>query len=87
MTTEHDHRPRPYTTLRNGQIVWVTPEEHAAGKPTRSRLETDDEVRVRIRAKGWTYWDPTPDVRNMRGKVLDEALKRYNLPPRAWLEE
>jgi hypothetical protein len=83
---QDDNRPRPYSRLNpaTGRIEWVTPEEHAAGKPKRSRLESDDEVRARIRA-AVPPWDLPSDT--LRGKQLDRELKRYNLPERRWFDE
>lgn len=88
MTDEHDHAPRPYSTLRDGKIVWVTPEEHAGGNLKRSRLESDDEVRRRIKASiQWSYWNPCPDLAAVKGKELDKRLTIFVLPPRQFIDE
>lgn len=89
MTTT-DNRPRPYSTLRGGQIIWVYPNEaQPVNSRGRSRLESDAEVRARLRA-GWgytTYWDPMPDLRYIFGKELDKLLKSRALPERQWFVE
>ena len=84
-----DNKPRPFSSLRDGKIVWVTPEEHATGKRVRSRSETDDEVRARIKAgwTAWTYWDPVPDLRKYSSKELDNLLKVKGLPARKFIDE
>jgi hypothetical protein len=50
-------------------------------------LETDDEVRARIRARGWSYWQPAPDVRSIRGKALDDVLAQHGLAERKLIED
>lgn len=81
MTGVPDNKPRPYSTLRAGRIVWVTPEEHAAGKPRRTRLESDDEVRARFKAAG-RYGYP-----GLSAKALDGQLEYWGMPPRAFIED
>lgn len=78
-----DRRPRPYSKLDDdGRIVWVTPEERVSGKTKRSRLESDAEVRARLRAHlGW-------DVgKGVIGEKLDWTLAYYNIPKRRYVDE
>jgi hypothetical protein len=84
-----DNGPRPYSTLRDGKIIWVVPEVNQLGPKKRSRLETDDEVRARIKAgwRAWTYWDPVPDLRKYGSKELDNLLKVKGLEPRKVVDE
>jgi hypothetical protein len=79
--TSTDNRPRPYSTLRDGRIVWVTPEEHAAGgRARRAHLETDDEVLRRIRGAG------RGAVANCTAKCLDKTLEYWSMPPRQYVD-
>ena len=78
MTDPHDRAPRPYSTLRDGKIVWVTPEEHSATGPMkRSRLETDEEVLKRT----------SRDFRWAKGPALDAVIQRSGYPKRCWVDE
>ena len=84
-----EHKPRAYSTLRtvatwrNGkleyeqQLVWVYPEDKPPGKAPslRSRLETDDEVRARLKALGKSY---IPDL-SLKGDKLDYWLANHYL--------
>lgn len=80
MTTT-DNRPRPYSSLVNGKIVWVSPEERGAGPRKRSRPENDDEVRARLlRGAGWTV------SANVTSEYLDELLKDAGLKPRGYVD-
>lgn len=77
----NERAPRPYSTLVDGRIIWITPEEHASTKRVRSRSENDDEVRARFRARGlYTY-------PNLKGKALDAQLDYWNMPPRGFVDE
>jgi hypothetical protein len=79
----HDRKPRPYSRINptTGVHEWVAPEERVVGPGKRSRLESDDEVRARIRAAGRTVrWTSS-------GKELDGWLDYYALEPRRMVDE
>lgn len=99
MTAER--APRPYSTLRDGKIVWVYPGESLADRLNgrvrdaklkfRSRLETDDEVRARLDAEIKRRRQAEPwwiwfYPRNT-SKDLDAELKGLGLPPRQMIDE
>lgn len=65
----------------NGRIVWVDPEPAAPPKAVRTRLETDAEVRSRMRGAGYTVSDLS------RGKALDDSMRIWGLPPRKQIDE
>lgn len=78
-----DHRPRPYSRLNpaTGNVEWVTPEEQAGGPRRSSRLETDAEVKARLKAAGhgvYGAWD---------SKMLDDQLKYWDMRPRLFVDE
>lgn len=80
--TPEDRKPRPYSTLRDGRVVWVTPEEHATiGKAGRVRLENDDEVRLRLVRAGHSGY------KSYKGKDLDDWLRYWSMPPRQYVDE
>lgn len=76
-----NNRPRPYSTLHRGRIVWVAPADSTLSPRLRSRRENDDEVRARLKVVvGLTY-------SKYSGKELDEQLKYWGLPARGWVDE
>jgi len=82
---------RPYSTLRDGKIVWVYPGEALPAAKVRSRLETDSEVRTRLNAEikrrraadPFWLWFKQPGS----GKDLDADLKELGLPARQMVDE
>jgi hypothetical protein len=69
-----------------GRIVWSDPNPSSSAIPPvkkHTRLETDEEVGVRLRGVVNGY-----DRFHMpKGHELDSELKRYNLEPRKHIEE
>ena len=78
------NKPRPYSTLVNGRIVWVAPGENPPpARKVRTRLETDDEFRRRIQiAKGWAGVYATHT-----GQQLDAVAKHWDIAPRKLIDE
>lgn len=86
MSRAESNKPRPYSTLIDGRIVWVAPGEAPPAKAKRTRLETDDEVRARLsawaRSSGYVG-----DYSWLLGNELDDHLKHVGLPARQFVEE
>lgn len=90
MTAER--APRPYSTLRDGKIVWIYPGETAPTKKVRSRPETDGEVRARIdaavkarrKADPFWIWYREP---GRSSRELEIDLRDLGLPPRQMIDE
>lgn len=75
-------KPTPYSTLRDGRIVWVYPEPAGKSKKKlRSRPETDDEVRKRLLKAGLWHYPMSSS------KELDAQLEYWKLPPRGFVDE
>lgn len=81
MQRQASNAPRPYSTLRDSRVVWVSPDEaRPAGPVKRSRLETDAEVRARVMRE--RPWWTAEEVRRHSGDRLDKMLTNLGLPKR-----
>lgn len=75
-------KPRSYLRYNSlkGRIDLTEPAEPQPVKAVRTRLETDDEVRARIKKEA-------DAVSTASGRHLDQVLRDLRLDPRKYVEE
>jgi len=79
--------PSAYSRLNNttGKIEWVYPGDKPSGAPVRrvrTRLETDDEVRIRLHNASQHI-----SAGKLSGRQLDDLLLAWSLELRKWIDE